>query len=293
MAGNRLAPPTPEGALDVSAAAAAAGDARRGAERAAPAPAGLVTRATTRTPELEILFPLQRQRDAAKELGRTRRARRTSTAVRTAVSGIEDDIRAEPGGFRYRALFLTVTYAPGRRYRPGHIRDLTEAIRKHLTRRGYRCRYVWVQELQTGRMARTGEDAAAVVHWHVVVWVPVAVRLPAPDSCGWWPHGMTKVETARNPTGYLAKYASKGSAGADPPKGSRLCGRGGLDLASRTRVHRALLPAWLAALTSGRCRRVPFVGWVDVDTGEAHVSPFSVHWEPADGGWRFVVLRRE
>ena len=61
--------------------------------------------------------------------------------------------------------------------------------------------YVWVAEL-TKRVR---------VHYHVAMWVPKTVYLPQSDTCGWWPYGMTRTETARKPIGYIMKYVSKGT----------------------------------------------------------------------------------
>jgi hypothetical protein len=79
-----------------------------------------------------------------------------------------------------------------------------------------------------------------------MVWLPRGLHLPKLDRCGWWKHGMTKVETARNPVGYLVKYASKFRAEdiARFRKGTRLYGYGGLVPEVQRSVRAARWPRW-------------------------------------------------
>lgn len=147
--------------------------------------------------------------------------------------------------------------------------------------------YVWVSELQK----------RGALHYHLLIWVPRRLRLPRPDSCGWWPHGMSNIETARNPVGYMVKYATKTRPDdlKRLKKGVRLHGNGGHDPFNRAALRQTLAPWWLkkadearhvaawcaqaeadAAWEARRVRReYPqadgslWVGWVDPDAGTA------------------------
>lgn len=164
------------------------------------------------------------------------------------------------------AWLITLTYAPGRRWRARHVSDYLRELREW--RRDLR--YLWVAELQTKRMARSGESAAECLHYHLVVWLPRGVRPPKPDASGMWPHGLTQREIARQPIGYLMKYCSKGSSNDTLPRGARLCGAGGLERGGRLVVRWWLLPRYVRdqceALDNVHRRRGG--GWVSHSTGQ-------------------------
>jgi hypothetical protein len=164
-------------------------------------------------------------------------------------------------GFRSdEVLMLTLTYANGGDWRPEHLSRLVETMRKWFKRRGVALRYVWVAELQK----------RGVIHYHMALWVPHGFRLPKADECGWWPHGSTRIELARNAVPYLMKYLSKGSDKAGCwrlPQGARMYGVGGVDHALR-RARRWLgLPAFVRSRSdiADDWRRAPGGGWVDAD----------------------------
>jgi hypothetical protein len=167
------------------------------------------------------------------ECQRKRRLGRMRRCIISAAECIQRDLDALP--VRYRPIMITPTYRPGVSWEPRHLSRLVQRIREHLKRKGLVMRYVWVAELQ-----RNGR-----VHWHLVLWLPWNTRLPKPDSQGWWPHGMTRIELARRPIGYLLKYASKGTPGLSFPRGLRLSGRGGLGAESRRAVRWAALPRYV------------------------------------------------
>jgi len=112
---------------------------------------------------------------------------------------------------------VTQTYAPHVAWTALHQTQFVKRLRAWSNRRGFTARYVWVMEL----------TKAGVPHYHTLVWIPKGHTLPKADKRGWWPHGMTRTEVARNAVGYLAKYSSKGSSGLFP-KGARISGNGGL-----------------------------------------------------------------
>jgi hypothetical protein len=163
------------------------------------------------------------------------------------------------------AAMVTLTYRPGVRWSPRHISAFCKRARESLGRvSGDRCRYVWVLEL----------TKAGVPHYHVLFWLPPGVVLPKPDRAGWWPHGSSRIERARNAVGYLVKYVSKGAAGLASsyqlPRGARLFGLGGLSAEARHQKAWRLLPRYirLQVLAEDRVRRAAGGGWVAPATGE-------------------------
>jgi hypothetical protein len=156
-----------------------------------------------------------------------------------------------------QVLMLTLTYAKGGDWRPNHMSGLCKRMREWFRRQGLPFRYVWVAELQK----------RGVIHYHLALWVPHGMRIPMADRRGWWPHGMTNTEVARNAVPYLMKYLSKGSDKAGCwrlPDGARMYGVGGVDHALR-RARRWLgLPAFVRARASHMCdwRRADGGGWL-------------------------------
>lgn len=141
------------------------------------------------------------------------------------------------GRSAYRKSFLTLTYRPGAAWSRCHISEFIKRLRQWMGRRGTRCMYAWVSELQK----------RGALHYHVLVWVPRGLRLPRPDASGWWPHGMSNIETARNPVGYMVKYATK-TRPEDLKrlkKGVRLHGNGGHTPVNRVALRQTLAPWWL------------------------------------------------
>lgn len=141
------------------------------------------------------------------------------------------------GRSAYRKTFITLTYRPGETWEPRHVSRFVRLMRQWFQRRDEACRFAWVGELQK----------RGALHYHVLVWVPRRLRLPRPDTCGWWPYGMSNIETARNPVGYMVKYATK-TRPEDVkrlPKGVRLHGNGGHDPHSRVTLRERLWPMWV------------------------------------------------
>lgn len=178
---------------------------------------------------------------------------------------------------RWRVAMVTPTYRPGVEWSPLHMTQAVRCMREWLRRRGVCARYVWVMEL-----TKRGRP-----HYHLLVWLPWGVVLPKFDEAGWWPHGMTKAEWARNAIGYIAKYASKGDSEGKMPEGARLHGNGGLTGEALLEQRWWAKPTWLRdqVAVGDVVRRRAGGGWVDADTGEVFRSPWLVRFE---GG--FVVL---
>lgn len=155
-------------------------------------------------------------------------------------------------GFRPSVCwFVTLTYARANAWAANHLTKAVQSFRNWCKSKGVPCRYTWVAEIQPGRLERTGE---AVVHYHLLSWLPVGVNMPHWDRAtrkhnGWrdafWPHGMTNTEKAFSGVGYLMKYLSKLGELTIFPKGLRLYGIGGLT-AEGVGVRRWYnLPEWV------------------------------------------------
>jgi len=192
---------------------------------ASEASLGLVYSSTKRTTLSGVLSPdeLVRQNPGAFAV-----VERTKSRLRKMRHGVITNARLVNETMlrdkrRFWCAFVTLTYRPGETWAPQHINATLQAARKWHQRLGIRMRYVWVAEMQQ----------RGAVHYHVIFWMPNGYKLPKFDSRGWWPYGSSEVKKARNPVGYLAKYASKGEDGPAFPKGIRINGAGGMDLSAR------------------------------------------------------------
>lgn len=145
--------------------------------------------------------------------------------------------------------FVTLTYAEANAWRAEHVSDAIRRYRKWCKSVGAPCRYTWVAEIQPKRLERTGE---AVVHYHMLAWLPRGVNMPKWDRsrgrrAAFWSHGMTNTQKAKAGVGYLMKYLSKLGELTRFPKGLRLYGIGGLNQQSRTVRAWFNLPEWVKA----------------------------------------------
>lgn len=220
--------------------------------------AGLVELVTSQT-----WNPLDPENQRKKRLSRMRRA--TLNGGDQITSGLQ--LR----GFRYKSAMVTLTYRPEVLWDTKHVSGFLDHCRKYLARRGFPLLYVWVAELQQ----------RGAVHYHVVLWLPKGITLPKPDKQGWWKHGSTRIEWARRPVAYLAKYTSKGEDVRKFPRGLRLHGRGGLILSQRRVVSWWLLPRYVRdhfPHVGSHVTRVIGGGWVSHETGE-----WLEAWRPPDG----------
>jgi hypothetical protein len=200
----------------------------------------------------------------ATQLRLSRMRRRTLTRSRLQVQEAED---LWPG---HAVEFVTLTYRPGDEWSPKHIAMLMTRYRDQARRDGVPFRYEWVAELQLKRMRRRGESAKQCMHYHALLWHPSGYSYPHPDSRGWWRYGMSNVELARNPVGYLAKYASKGTEGEALPRGARISGGGGLSERGQLEASWWLRPRYVREAfpdMQQRVRRHPGGGWFNWDEG--------------------------
>lgn len=184
---------------------------------------------------------------------------------------------------RWRVLMLTLTYRPDVQWAPGQVSSVVRHIRQWLARKGHDMRFVWVQEF-----TKKGKP-----HYHMLIWLPLGLSLPKPDKQGWWPHGFTRIEWAKNAVGYIAKYASKGDSLALPAKGARMHGNGGLTGCALVEQRWWKLPGWLrhrVKPSDGVRRAAPGSGggFVHPDSGEVYKSPWVVFFK---GGSVFIERR--
>ena len=172
------------------------------------------------------------------------------------------------GRRNFKPAMLTLTYRDVDGFEPKDVSSLIKCIREWLKRRGFRLHYVWVAELQQ----------RGALHYHVLIWLPRGLTLPKPDKQGWWRHGSTRIEWARNPIGYLCKYVSKFDSQHELPKHARLHGAGGFEGVARSIRRWFNLPSWLKCLVGidSAFVRVKGQGLVERGTGVCMQSPWRV-----------------
>lgn len=178
---------------------------------------------------------------------RKARVNRLRTSIREACKLHEraaDGDSHRLGRSAYRKTFITLTYRDGGDWQRRHISEYLDRVRKWLKARDAVLMYAWVAELQK----------RGALHYHLIVWVPRRLRLPRPDVSGMWPHGMSNLETARNPVGYMVKYATKTTPDdlKRLKKGVRLHGNGGHTPERRVSLRETLAPWWLRQVMQDR-----------------------------------------
>jgi hypothetical protein len=191
--------------------------------------------------------------------------------------------------------FVTLTYAKANAWSANHITKAVSGFRNWCSSKHVVCRYTWVGEIQPGRLLRTGD---AVVHYHLIAWLPIGLKMPHWDEMtrkrggyrdAFWSHGMSNTEIAKSGVGYLMKYLSKLGELTVFPVGMRLYGIGGLDSEARGVRSWFNLPEWAKnSFGVGElCRHK--LGLVVKSTGEILEPAFScrVH----DGFLEIVQLR--
>ena len=147
------------------------------------------------------------------------------------------------GGFRYRQVMITLTYAPAVKWSPNQIKDFMSGLKRVLGDK--LLAYAWVAEMQE----------RGVPHYHVFCVVKKGTKIPMPDKPYGqrghvlWPFGMTKIETAKTPY-YLVKYTGKEHQKEGFYKGMRIFAvwiAKGLLSELEARIFRVSgLPKWLA-----------------------------------------------
>jgi len=225
--------------------------------------------------------------DAFKGLNERRRLSRMRRGVWAAASAHKE---ACPRPL-YWCLMVTLTYADVHGWRPRHIKEYVNALRRHFGSR-QRLRYVWCLELQK----------RGAPHYHLLLWLPVGIKVPKPDRSGMWRHGMSRVEESHAPIAYIAKYTSKGGDEVDLPRGSRIYGCGGLERGERIVMRWQMLPRYVRERFdfSHRVIRAKGGGWLSLTTGEWIAAAYwhaggwhcDDHRPPIDGAQRIPVARR-
>lgn len=210
---------------------------------------------------------------------RCRRLRRTVTEAAKLHEFHAQQESEHLGRSAYRKTFITLTYRHTGEWDRCHVSRMVRLMRQWFHRRDAVCRFVWVAELQK----------RGALHYHLVVWVPRRLRLPRPDQCGWWPHGSSKIETARNPIGYMVKYATKTRPEdlLKLPKGVRLHGNGGHDAPTRAALRESLLPmwarerAWVSRFLAANELRNQLILAGELDPSEALPSASGLYYQPS------------
>lgn len=199
---------------------------------------------------------------------RLARVYRMKKGVMTTARLVND--RLAGASIRWRPIMVTLTYANPDGWRPEHVAEFLNTVRKWAKRRGYTLPYVWVMEL----------TKKGTPHYHVLFWIPARLHLPKSDRRGWWPHGSTNTIRVRNSVGYVAKYASKfESKDGQFPKGARLHGIGGLTGMEKRVVAWWKLPKRFRTGEEGSVvwRRIIGGGWRCLDDGTEVKPSFVVH----------------
>lgn len=191
--------------------------------------------------------------------------------------------------------FVTLTYAKANSWMGTHLSLAIKGYRNWCMSKGFPCRYTWVAEIQPKRLERTGE---AVVHYHLLAWLPVGIVMPHWDRptrkfggmrSPFWSHGMTNSEIAKSGVGYLMKYLSKlGELTLFPPN-LRLYGIGGLTQQGRDVRRWYNLPEWVKR--SGGVGDVVKVGNAFVLRQTGEVLPPAYHVNKTPWGMVLTALR--
>lgn len=237
---------------------------------------------------VDVPWRLARLRPAAGAVGSAaiieidRNASRARRLKKSVITGARLHVNeTASSGFRGKWLFVTTTYRDDVDAQPLDLSGLLKRVRgwfdracaRRYGRGGPVFRYLWVLEL-TKRLRP---------HHHLLIWVPLALHMPAPDEAGWWQHGHTNVQVARNAVAYIAKYASKfcATVAAALPKGLRTHGLGGLNPESKRELR------WWKAPTDAREAlgetadiRKAKGGYFDKRSGEFWPSPWHVFITP-------------
>lgn len=194
----------------------------------------------------------------------TRRVKQQRRKVKTLVRVAQNS--ASRNG-RY-AVAMTLTFENDEDFSPKCLRQFTEKIRRWMKRRGHSLPYVWVLERQ-GR-----------IHYHLILWLPRALKLDFKLLTAWWPWGATWTENCRSVQSwgaYIAKFCNpEGSF----RRGTRLYGHGGFDTDAKLELGRAMLPLWLKKLLpkGEQVRKIRGGGWANLTTGEVLYTPYV--WTP-------------
>ena len=178
------------------------------------------------------------------------------------------DLPPQVPGRPDRTAMITATYEDDQEWQPRDITHLVRSARRFVERAGFRFSFLWVLEL-----TKRGRP-----HYHMALRLPATLRLPKPDDAGWWTRGMTRIEYARAPVAYMAKYLSKLDALDHYPPGARISGFGGLPEEARRERRLWASPRYVRDLLGQEANpfRAPGGGWLDRETGEVLPSRYQL-----------------
>jgi len=175
------------------------------------------------------------------------------------------------------ALCLTLTYKSNAEFCRKHISAFFDKVRRWAKNQGFSLPYAWVLEQETS------------LHYHLIIWLPRGVRVDRAKLACWWNWGSTWIKSCRSVASW-GSYITKFERPKRPmPKGVRLFGYGGLDVATKQKVARSGWPLWLVKLvpTGQPARRCKGGGWVNLSTGEIYASRYN--WTPLGMLYRAAV----
>jgi|GEM_PF-2269126 len=136
---------------------------------------------------------------------RVARMKRSVLTTARLMAEMPDQVSGRPD----RMAMLTMTYADDQEWQPDDVVRTIRLARSFSRERDFSLVYLWVLE-----MTKRGRP-----HYHMALKLPATLKLPKPDDAGWWTKGMTRIEYARHPVAYMAKYLSKVDARDYYPKG--------------------------------------------------------------------------
>jgi hypothetical protein len=198
------------------------------------------------------------------DLAKIRRSRMARN-VRNTARLLQEDCAADKKT-RYRSWFITTTYRNDVDWQPRHMTQAIKCFRSWCNRRGVKCRYLWICEVQNRRKMRDGSHG---VHYHLLIYLPLNIEPPRFDTAGWWSHGRAQTALARSPVAYMSKMAYNDDT-SEFPRGCRLTGSGGLSVGSRLVRAWWLLPKYVRERfgAEDKPKRASGGGWVALASGE-------------------------
>lgn len=146
-------------------------------------------------------------------------------------------------GFRHRKVMITLTYAEVDGWRPNHIQRYMKELKRRLG--SNLIAIACVAELQE----------RGAVHYHIELICKKGTRIPMPDKSGMWPHGMSKIETAKS-IFYICSYLKKAyQKEGNFPKGLRMfsvwIAPGAVSALAAWLFRLSSLPQWLCDKIAG------------------------------------------
>lgn len=164
-------------------------------------------------------------------------------------------------------LFFTITYRDGVQWESKQISNFIKNYREFVKRKfdkTHKLTYIWTAENNKDR---------EYIHYHGIIWIPNGLLPPKPDKKGWWKHGYSNVQRARNPAAYIAKYIGKSNESLKLPKRARTYT---INVRHLMDISYLRCPSWLCYYSKfgDKLQRVIGYGWVNFTTNKCYDSPF-------------------